>query len=255
MSVEFEVSCGVAHVRLNRPDRLNAIDQQTERELDAIWSEINDRSGIRCAVLTGTGRAFCAGADMKEEGPEGIAYWSMTGRYGFAGIACGGRLNCPLIAKVNGLAFGGGFEIVLGCDIVIASDSATFGLPEPRVGRLPLDGMIVLPRMIPRNLALGMLLTGRSVPAKQLAIWGLINEVVPDECLDDTVNSWIKDILSCAPLSLKAIKRCVNDTADMNVAKARRHHSLSLAEALGSLDAQEGVNAFREKRVPVWTGK
>ena len=86
---------------------------------------------------------------MKEEGLSGLEYWNATGRHGFGGIACGGRLNCPLVAKVNGLALGGGFEIVLGCDIVIAARSASFGFPEPRVGRIPLDGMIVLPRKDP----------------------------------------------------------------------------------------------------------
>ena len=254
MSVEFEIEGGVARIRLNRPDRLNAVDQQTERELEAIWTEINSRKDIRCAVLSGTGRAFCSGADMKEEGLAGLEYWNATGRHGFGGIACGGRLNCPLVAKVNGLALGGGFEIVLGCDIVIAARSAAFGFPEPRVGRIPLDGMIVLPRKIPRTLATGMLLTGRRVSAEEVSSWGLVNEVVPDERLDDAVDSWVEDILACAPLSLTAIKRFAHDTPGMDVAQARRHLSLPLAEALGSRDASEGVNAFREKRPPVWTG-
>ena len=254
MSLEFEIADGVARVRLNRPERLNAVDQETERELEAAWTEINARADVRCAVLTGTGRAFCAGADMKEDGPGGLEYWNVTGRHGFAGIACGRRLNCPLVAKVNGFALGGGFETVLGCDIVIAAESAFFGLPEPRVGRIPLDGMIVLPRMIPKTLAMGMLLTGRRVSAAEAAGWGLVNEVVPDDRLDEAVESWVEDILKCAPLSLKAIKRCMDETQAMGVAQARRHLSVAVAEALGSQDAQEGVAAFREKRPAEWTG-
>ena len=254
MSVELQIADGVARVRLNRPERLNAVDQETERKLEAAWTEINSRADVRCAVLTGTGRAFCAGADMKEEGPGGLEYWSATGRHGFAGIACGRRLNCPLVARVNGFALGGGFEAVLGCDIVIAAESAFFGLPEPRVGRLPLDGMIVLPRVMPRTLAMGMLLTGRRVSAAEAEGWGLINEVVPDDSLDEAVENWVGDILKCAPLSLKAIKRCIDETQAMDIAQARRHLSVALAEALGSRDAQEGVAAFREKRPAEWTG-
>jgi len=255
MSVEFEVTGQVARVTLNKPNRLNAVDQSTFEHLNEIWSEINRRDDIRCTVLTGTGRAFCAGADMKEEGPDGIEYWIQTNRHGFSGIACGGRLNVPLLAKVNGLALGGGFETILGCDIVIAAESASFGLPESRVGRLPLDGMIVLPRMVPRNLALGLMLTGRRISARQAAEWGIVNEVVPDDLLDRTVEKWVEDILSCAPLSLKAIKSFVFDTTGMEVHEARRYMSETLSAALKCEDSHEGVKAFKEKRLPVWKGR
>ena len=255
MSVEFEVSGGVARVTLNRPDRLNAVDQATFGRLCEIWAEINRRDDIRCAVLSGTGRAFCAGADMKEDGPDGVNYWIETGGDGFSGIACGGNLNVPLVARVNGFALGGGFETVLGCDIVIAAESASFGFPEPRVGRLPLDGMIVLPRMVPRNLAMGLMLTGRRMSASEAAGWGIVNEVVPDSGLDEAVEKWVEDILACAPLSLRAIKRCVHDTSGMEVREARRHMSAALAAALRSEDAREGVKAFQERRKPVWKGR
>ncbi|MXZ50487.1 MAG: crotonase [Rhodobacteraceae bacterium] len=255
MSVEFEVTDQVARVTLNRPERLNAIDQSTFKQLNEIWLEINQCDSVRCAILTGTGRAFCAGADMKEEGPDGVQYWLQTNSYGFSGIACGGRLNVPLVAKVNGLALGGGFETILGCDIVIAAESATFGLPEARVGRLPLDGMIVLPRIVPRNLALGLMLTGGRISASEAAKWGIVNEVVPDDQLDRAVEKWVEDILSCAPLSLKAIKRYVFDTTGMEISEARRHMSDALSATLQSEDAREGVKAFQEKRLPVWKGQ
>ena len=255
MSIEFDVSDGVARVTLNRPERMNAIDSASEAALADIWNAIGENPTIRCVVLTGTGRAFCAGADMKEDGPEGLAYWAGTGDHGFGGIALGGRLSVPLVARVNGLALGGGFEMVLGCDLVVAAETASFGLPEPRVGRLPLDGMVLLPRRIPRAAAMGMLLTGRRIGAAQALEYGLVNEVVPGEALDCAVDAWVEDIVACAPLSLGAIKRSVHDTTHLTVSQARNTRLPDLAAALQSRDADEGVLAFREKRAPVWTGR
>ena len=159
-----------------------------------------------------------------------------------------------MIARVNGLALGGGFEMVLGCDLIVAAESASFGLPEPRVGRLPLDGMVTLPRLIPRAQAMGMLLTGRRISAAEALECGLVNQVVPDDELDGAVQSWIDDIVACAPLSLKAIKRSAADTAHLTVREARNARLPSLVQALQSRDAEEGVAAFREKRAPVWSG-
>ena len=254
MSVDFDVADGVARVTLNRPERLNAIDSATDATLNGIWNAIEGDPAIRCVVLTGTGRAFCAGADMKEEGPGGLAYWAGTGDHGFGGIALGGRLSVPVIARVNGLALGGGFEMVLGCDLIVAAESASFGLPEPRVGRLPLDGMILLPRLIPRAQAMGMLLTGRRISAAEALECSLVNQVVPEGQLDGAVQSWIDDIVACAPLSLKAIKRSAADTAHLTMREARNARLPSLAAALQSRDAEEGVAAFREKRAPLWSG-
>ena len=254
MSIDLEVSEGVARVTLNRPDRLNAIDRTAEAALGEIWRRIEGDADIRCAVLTGAGRAFCAGSDMKEEGVEGLEYWAGADPWGFGGIALGGRLSVPLIARVNGPALGGGFEMALGCDLVVASEEAVFGLPEPRVGRVPLDARVALPRLIPRALALGVLLTGRRIGAAEAAGYGLVNEVVPADRLDAAVDAWVADIVACAPLSLKAIKRSVYDTAHMGLAEARNARLPALVAALRSRDADEGVLAFREKRPPVWTG-
>ena len=255
MSVAFDVSGGVARVTLNRPERMNAVDSATEAALGRAWDAIDRDPTIRCVVLTGTGRAFCAGADMKEDGPEGLAYWASTGDDGFGGIALGRRPSVPVIARVNGIALGGGFEMVLGCDLAVAADSASFGLPEPRVGRLPLDGMITLPRRLPRTVAMGLLLTGRRVSAAEALEHGLLNQVVPLDELDTAVDAWVRDILACAPLSLKAIKRSASDTAHLTVPEARNARLPSLVAALQSRDADEGVAAFREKRAPEWSGR
>ena len=254
--VRFERADGVARVTLDRPDRLNAVDSATDAALGEIWDTVERDPDVRCVVLTGAGeRAFCAGADMKEDGPGGLAYWARTGRHGFGGIALAGRVSVPVVGRINGLALGGGFEMALGCDILVAAESASFGLPEPRVGRLPLDAMVTLPRRLPRVLAMGLLLTGRRIGAAEALAAGLVNEVAPDAELDRAVDGWVEDILACAPLSLRAIKRSAADTAHLGEREARTAGLPSLVAALESEDADEGVAAFREKRRPVWKGR
>jgi crotonobetainyl-CoA hydratase len=162
----------------------------------------------------------------------------------------------PVIARVNGHAVGGGFEMVLGCDIIVAAQEATFGLPEARVGRMPLDGgMTLLQRQVPFHLAMGVLLTGKRISATEACRIGLVNEVVPRAELDAAVARWIDDVLACAPLSVRAIKQVVRRTAQLTAAEARGQLLPALAEALQSEDSKEGVRAFIEKRKPVWQGK
>ena len=209
-------------------------------------------------MLTGSGdRAFSAGADLKDDsGKSGIEYWTDSGNNGFGGIALRQSMKTPVIARVNGLALGGGMEMVLGCDVVIAAETARFGLPEAKVGRVPLEGgMVLLQRLIPRNVAVAMMMTGRLVPAEEMAKFGLVNSVVSPDQLDAETDRWIEDILTCAPLSLKAIKATVRDTAQMSPQDALAFRSNELIAALGSEDSDEGVTAFREKRPPVWQGR
>ena len=163
MSVDLTIENHVARVTIDRPDRMNAVDSEAERRLQEIWRELETDRDVRCIVLTGAGdRAFSTGADMKDGGTDGLRYWAEPRPGGFGGIALRTTLDIPVIARVNGYALGGGFEMVLGCDIVIATEEAQFGFPEPRVGRLPLDGgMVRLPRLIPEKLAMGLLLTGK----------------------------------------------------------------------------------------------
>lgn len=258
MSVLFDVADHVARVTIDRQDRMNAVDAATEAELERIWSEIEGRADIRCVVLTGAGeRAFSAGADLKSNsGLTGLEYWARANPNGFGGIALRQSLKAPVIARVNGLALGGGFEMVLGADIVVASETATFGLPEAKVGRLPLDGgMVALQRLIPRNVAVGLMMTGRMMPAAEAARLGLVNAVAAPEGLDDEVDRWVADILSCAPLSLAAIKETVRQTAHLSPQEARELKTPALVAALASEDSEEGVRAFRDKRAPVWQGR
>ena len=250
----------VATVTLSRPAVMNAVDGATEAQLQAIWTQLEHDRNVRVIVLTGAGdRAFCAGADMKfpanQKPLTGLEYWAAPRTGGFGGIALRETLNIPVIARVNGFALGGGFEMVLGCDIVVACEEASFGLPEALVGRLPLDGgMTLLARQIPLRKAMGMMLTGKRIKAQEAFDLGLINEVVPRAGLDAAVQKWVTDILACAPLSVQAIKQVVRLTGQMSPAQAQAARLPALVAALNSSDSQEGVKAFQEKRKPVWTG-
>jgi enoyl-CoA hydratase/carnithine racemase len=256
VTVRYSVDGHVARVIIDRPERMNAIDGATEARLEEIWLAIEADRDVRWVVLTGAGdRAFCAGADMKDVSKSGLAYWASPRASGFGGIACRRTLDVPVIARVNGFALGGGFEMVLGCDIVLATETAEMGLPEPRVGRMPLDGgMVRLPRKLPHNIAMEMLFTGKRVKAARLAEFGLVNEVAPAGELDAVVDRWLEAILACAPLSLRAAKQTVNRTLHLPLDEALALKLPAVLEALTSADGEEGVRAFQEKRAPVWRG-
>ncbi|WP_408341704.1 enoyl-CoA hydratase-related protein [Paraburkholderia sp. RL17-337-BIB-A] len=257
MSVRLVIDQHVATVTLARPEALNAVDLATEAELQRVWTELEHDRDVRVVVLTGEGeRAFCVGADLKNPSVSGVEYWTAPRPGGFGGIALRETLNVPVIARVNGYALGGGFEMVLGCDLVVACDEASFGLPEALVGRMPLDGgMTLLQRQIPYRQAMAMLMTGRRISAREGLEMGLVNEVVPRTELDAAVERWVQALLACAPLSLQAIKQVVKRTSTLSPADAQALRLPALVAALQSEDANEGVRAFQEKRKPVWSGR
>jgi crotonobetainyl-CoA hydratase len=254
--IRYEAADHVARVTIDRPRVLNALSPAAEDELRDIWLRVEGDRDVWVVVVTGTGeRAFCVGADMsaQETGATGLEYWARERPGGFGGLATRRTLHVPVIAAVNGHAIGGGLEMLLGCDIVVAVEGARFGLSEPRVGRIPLDGGVFqLVRQLPYRLAMSMLLTGQQITAADAYRYGLINEVVPRAKLEETVQRWVNDVLACAPLSLRAIKEMVLRAEAMRVEDATRMRLPRLVEALRSEDSAEGVEAFREKRRPVW---
>lgn len=257
MTVTLAIKDHVATVTLDRPEAMNAVDLATEAELQRIWTDIEGNRDVRVVVLTGAGeRAFCVGADLKNPSVTGLEYWAASRVGGFGGIALRESLNVPVIARVNGFALGGGMEMVLGCDIVVACIEASFGLPEALVGRMPLDGgMTLLQRQVPYRKAMAMMLTGKRVKAQEALDMGLVNEVVPRAELDAAVQRWVDDLLACAPLSQQAIKQVVRLTGTMSPAQAQATRLPAVVAALQSDDANEGVRAFQQKRKPQWTGR
>lgn len=257
--VRYELKGHVAYVTFDRPQVLNALDEASNRRCNEIWDQIENDPSVHVVVLTGAGeRAFCTGADMSTGGvgKTGVDYWADLDPNGFAGLSLRTTLDVPVIARVNGYALGGGMETVLGADIVVAADHAKFGLTEPRVGRLPLDGgMVTLTRRVPHNQAMSLLLTGRKASAQEMAAMGLVNEVVPMADLDAAVDRWVEQVLACAPTSLRAIKQVVNRTAQLSPQEAHAARLPALMEALVSPNATEGVAAFQQKRQPVWSDR
>lgn len=252
----------VLTIRINRPQVRNALDPETYYELSCALDEFEADDDIWLGVLTGTGaEAFSAGRDLKqlaaaaqatpEERSAEAELWSkttrLTDRFGLAK---------PLIAKLNGSAYGGGFELALACDIIVAADHVEFGLPEPRRGLIATAGGVHrLPRQLPLKTAMGLMLTGRSLTASRAFELGLVNEVVPASELDAATDRWIADILRCAPLAVRATKQCAMQGLGASLAEAMTRSYEWEERRLASEDSKEGPRAFAEKRPPRWIGR
>ena len=258
--VRFEKKDHVARVTLDRPEVLNAMDLRMHEELADIWDDIEGDDRIRVTVLTGAGdRAFSVGQDLKERagrdaagtpastfGSRGQPGWPrLTERFGF---------SKPVVARVDGYALGGGFELVLACDLVVASDRSVFGLPEVRLGLVPgAGGVFRLIRQVPQKVAMGYLLTGRRFDAATAYACGLVNDVVPAERLDECVEEWVADLVASAPLSVRAIKEAALRSVDLTLPDAFTATYRWEERRRQSADAVEGPRAFAEKRPPVWS--
>jgi crotonobetainyl-CoA hydratase len=257
-AVRTEAANGVLTITLDRP-KANAINVATSRALYAAFKQLQDDPSLRVAILTGSGRFFSAGWDLGAA-TEGEAIDANHGPGGFAGLTEFFTLSKPVIAAVNGLAFGGGFELALAADLIIAAEHVEFALPEVKLGMIPDSGGVLrLPRRLPRAIATELLLTGRRMSAQEAARWGLVNQVVPAEALMQTAQELAACIVQNAPLALAAVKEVLRETEGLTVAQAYQHmRSGSLAgysTMLTSEDAQEGPRAFGEKRPPRWSGR
>ncbi|MBW2269695.1 MAG: enoyl-CoA hydratase/isomerase family protein [Deltaproteobacteria bacterium] len=240
-------------VTIDRPEVMNAVHPLANMELAEIFDEFCGDPDLWVAIITGAGeRAFCAGNDLKFQASGGRGEMPSTG---FGGLTSRFDNVKPVIAAVNGLAMGGGFEIALACDLIVAAETAVFALPEPRVGLAALaGGMHRLPRQIGLKQAMGLLLTGRRISAEEGARLGFVNEVVPATALLDAARRWAEQILECAPLSVRASKQAVMDGLGLPLEAAMSARYPGIGAMFKSEDFQEGPRAFVEKRPPQWKG-
>ncbi len=247
----------IFELTLDRP-KANAIDLETSRLMGAAFAEFRDDPEMRVAIITGGGdKFFCPGWDLKAAA-DGDAVDGDYGVGGFGGLQELRDMNKPVIAAVNGIACGGGLELALSADMIIAADHATFALPEIRSGTVADAASVKLPKRIPYHIAMELLLTGRWFDASEAHNWGLINEIVPADKLQDRVWELARLLASGPPLVYAAIKEIVRDAEDSKFQDTMNRitkRQFSTVDTLYSSDDQlEGARAFAEKRDPVWSG-
>ncbi|GAB3697618.1 carnitinyl-CoA dehydratase [Saccharopolyspora tripterygii] len=256
--VRTDIDGGVLTVTLDRP-KANAIDVATSQALHAAFDRLRREDSLRVAVLTGAGdRFFSAGWDLKAAA-EGEGIDADHGPTGFAGLTEFFTLDKPVIAAVNGLALGGGFELVLAADLIVAAENAEFALPEVNLGMVADSGGVLrLPKRLPPAIASELLLTGRRMTACEAQRWGLVNRVVPPAELVTEATELAQQICAAAPLATAAVKEITRSTGTLDVESGyrllRSGDLPNYRAVLTSADAEEGPRAFAEKRPPRWTG-
>ncbi len=246
------VDGGIAIITINRPEARNAVNGDVARGIARASDELDARSDVRAAILTGAGGSFCAGMDLKGFLTGDVP--AVAGR-GFGGITERPPAK-PVIAAVEGYALAGGFELVLACDLVVASEEAKFGLPEVTRGLVAgAGGLLRLPRRIPYHLAMEIALTGEHFPAARLHEAGLVNRLVPAGQALAAARELAARVARGAPLALAASKRVIVESADAGSAEAFARQSEIISPVFSSADAMEGAVAFAEKRAPAWRGE
>lgn len=250
----YEKANGIVTLTFKRPERLNAITYQMSVELVEAIDKIEEDRDVRVLVLTGAGKGFCAGVDIKELANPKAKPVPIGKRYTFFNRL--EDVTKPVIAAINGSCNGGGLELALCCDFRIASKSASFGLGEVKLGVIPSGGATVrLPRLIGPARAKELLYFGNRIDGQEAYRIGLVNRVVPPEQLMAEVKRWAAELAERAPLSLKALKYCVNVGMQMDLFGALEYETNSVVPLAITEDCMEGIQAFIEKRKPVFKGK
>lgn len=254
--VIFERIGAVGLLRINREKKLNALNRSIFDALMAYLDEAARDESLQVLILTGSGRAFCAGADIKEYWQQGSAAFSEFQRRGRTLNDAIEHHPKPVIAAINGFALGGGFELALCCDLLVANEQALFGLPEPTLGLVPGGGGTQrLPRLIGRHRAKELLLTGRRLSAREALEWGIVSAVVPVGEEIAEAQRLAASITALAPLAVRSAKRLVNEGLDAPLPTALSYEQQTLVSLYGTRDGQEGIAAFMEKRAPRFSGE
>lgn len=238
-------------ITLNHPQNLNALTTAACHELAALWDVYEADASLRVAIITGAGRAFCSGHDLNDDLQDPMP------ATGWAGLSARTSMNKPIIVAANGLAMGGGFELALACDLIIADENAMFGLPEPLVGFAALGGGAnLLPLRMPWHVAMRYLLTGERMDAQTAHRWGLVSDVAPAGTSLEVARKYADAILACAPVAIQATKALACAAVESARTKEDLYElSMSWMNQLIRLDdVREGEAAFKEKRRPIWTG-
>lgn len=249
----YEKKDHVARLTINRPEVRNALNLEAHREMRRAFEDFRDDDDMWIAVLTGSGdQSFCAGADLKASARR-MAADEPVPDFEFGGITRNWECWKPIIASVNGYALGGGLEILLACDLAIASDTAQLGLPEPRRGIIAgAGGAVRLPRQIPSKAAMHMLLSGRPISAARALELNLVNEVVPQAELADQTQRLVDELLECSPHAMRLTKQLATAYAHLPLDEALAAQAGIIDQLWSSTDPVEGAKAFAEKRAPQW---